>query len=36
MSAYMGSSIYAAGTYSVMQSFEVSQVAATLGLCLFV
>ncbi|EME87996.1 Benomyl/methotrexate resistance [Pseudocercospora fijiensis CIRAD86] len=35
-SVYIGSSIYSAGTQSVMATFGVSQVAATLGLCLFV
>ncbi|OQO12309.1 hypothetical protein B0A48_02951 [Cryoendolithus antarcticus] len=35
-SIYIGSSIYSAGTESVMATFGVSQVAATLGLCLFV
>ncbi|KAF2173280.1 hypothetical protein M409DRAFT_49746 [Zasmidium cellare ATCC 36951] len=35
-SVYIGSSIYSAGTESVMATFGVSQVAATLGLCLFV
>ncbi|KAF2208871.1 hypothetical protein CERZMDRAFT_48544 [Cercospora zeae-maydis SCOH1-5] len=35
-SVYIGSSIYSAGTTSVMETFGVSQVAATLGLCLFV
>ncbi|KAK3116490.1 GTPase-activating protein [Teratosphaeriaceae sp. CCFEE 6253] len=35
-SVYIGSSIYSAGTQSVMASFGVSQVAATLGLSLFV
>lgn len=35
-SIYIGSSIYSAGTQNVMQIFGVSQVAATLGLCLFV
>jgi DHA1 family multidrug resistance protein-like MFS transporter len=35
-SVYIGSSIYSAGTQSVMAIFGVSQVAATLGLCLFV
>ncbi|KAI5369488.1 Putative major facilitator superfamily, MFS transporter superfamily [Septoria linicola] len=35
-SVYIGSSIYSAGTQSVMMTFGVSQVAATLGLCLFV
>lgn len=35
-SVYIGSSIYSAGTKSVMETFGVSQVAATLGLCLFV
>jgi DHA1 family multidrug resistance protein-like MFS transporter len=35
-SIYIGSSIYSAGTQSVMATFGVSQVAATLGLCLFV
>ncbi|GIZ39941.1 hypothetical protein CKM354_000330200 [Cercospora kikuchii] len=35
-SVYIGSSIYSAGTMSVMETFGVSQVAATLGLCLFV
>lgn len=35
-SVYIGSSIYSAGTESVMGIFGVSRVAATLGLCLFV
>lgn len=35
-SVYIGSSIYSVGTESVMATFGVSQVAATLGLCLFV
>jgi len=35
-SVYIGSAIYSAGTQSVMQVFGVSQVAATLGLSLFV
>jgi MFS transporter, DHA1 family, multidrug resistance protein len=35
-SVYIGSSIYSAGTQSVMATFGVSQVAATLGLTLFV
>lgn len=35
-SIYIGSSIYSAGTQSVMATFGVSQVAATLGLTLFV
>ncbi|CAG8957558.1 hypothetical protein HYFRA_00010424 [Hymenoscyphus fraxineus] len=35
-SVYIGSSIYSAGTVGVMEQFGVSQVAATLGLCLFV
>jgi len=35
-SVYIGSSIYSAGTQSVMKTFGVSQVAATLGLSLFV
>lgn len=35
-SVYIGSSIYSAGERSVMATFGVSQVAATLGLCLFV
>ncbi|KAL3427817.1 multidrug resistance protein [Phlyctema vagabunda] len=35
-SVYIGSAIYSAGTQSVMQEFKVSQVVATLGLCLFV
>lgn len=35
-SIYIGSSIYSAGTQSVMATFGVSQVAATLGLSLFV
>jgi MFS transporter, DHA1 family, multidrug resistance protein len=35
-SVYIGSSIYSAGTESVMQTFGISQVAATLGLTLFV
>jgi hypothetical protein len=35
-SVYIGSSIYSAGTESVMATFGVSQVAATLGLTLFV
>ncbi|PPJ59651.1 hypothetical protein CBER1_01184 [Cercospora berteroae] len=35
-SVYIGSSIYSAGTMSVMETFGVSQVVATLGLCLFV
>jgi DHA1 family multidrug resistance protein-like MFS transporter len=36
MSVYIGSAIYSAGTQDVMQTFGVSQVAATLGLCLYV
>ncbi|KAK3672685.1 GTPase-activating protein [Recurvomyces mirabilis] len=36
LSVYIGSAIYSAGTQSVMATFGVSQVAATLGLCLFV
>lgn len=35
-SVYIGSSIYSAGTTDVVAIFGVSQVAATLGLCLFV
>ncbi|KAI9844360.1 MAG: hypothetical protein M1837_005664 [Sclerophora amabilis] len=35
-SVYVGSAIYSAGTLSVVQEFGVSQVAATLGLTLFV
>lgn len=35
-SVYIGSSIYSAGTADVVAIFGVSQVAATLGLCLFV
>ncbi|CAG8977637.1 hypothetical protein HYALB_00006587 [Hymenoscyphus albidus] len=35
-SVYIGSSIYSAGTVGVMEQFGVSQVAAMLGLCLFV
>lgn len=35
-SVYIGSSIYSAGTQDVVAIFGVSQVAATLGLCLFV
>lgn len=35
-SIYIGSSIYSAGTESVVATFGVSQVAATLGLTLFV
>lgn len=35
-SVYIGSSIYSAGTESVVATFGVSQVAATLGLTLFV
>lgn len=35
-SVYIGSSIYSAGTDSVVEIFGVSRVAATLGLCLFV
>jgi DHA1 family multidrug resistance protein-like MFS transporter len=35
-SVYIGSSIYSSGIESVMQIFGVGQVAATLGLCLFV
>ncbi|EXJ89639.1 hypothetical protein A1O3_02706 [Capronia epimyces CBS 606.96] len=33
---YIGSSIYSTGTQDIMRTFGVSQVAATLGLCLFV
>jgi DHA1 family multidrug resistance protein-like MFS transporter len=33
---YIGSAIYTPGVQEVMQVFGVSQVAATLGLCLFV
>jgi DHA1 family multidrug resistance protein-like MFS transporter len=36
ISVYIGSSIYTSGLESVMQVFGVSQVAAILGLCLFV
>lgn len=36
LSVYIGSSIYTAGIMSVEEIFGVSQVAATLGLCLFV
>jgi DHA1 family multidrug resistance protein-like MFS transporter len=35
-SVYIGSAIYSAGTEGVMEQFHVSQVAATLGLTLFV
>ena len=35
-SVYIGSAIYSAGTMGVMEQFHVSQVAATLGLTLFV
>ncbi len=35
-SVYIGSAIYSAGTQGVMMRFGVSQVAATLGLTLFV
>lgn len=35
-SVYIGSAIYSAGIITVMESFGVSQVAATLGLTLFV
>lgn len=35
-SVYIGSSIYSAGTESVMGIFGIGRVAATLGLCLFV
>lgn len=35
-SVYIGSAIYSAGTQGVMEQFHVSQVAATLGLTLFV
>ena len=35
-SVYIGSAIYSAGIQGVMQEFGVSQVAATLGLTLFV
>jgi MFS transporter, DHA1 family, multidrug resistance protein len=35
-SVYIGSAIYSAGIQGVMKDFGVSQVAATLGLCLFV
>jgi DHA1 family multidrug resistance protein-like MFS transporter len=35
-SVYIGSAIYSAGTQDVTKNFGVSQVAATLGLCLFV
>jgi DHA1 family multidrug resistance protein-like MFS transporter len=35
-SVYIGSAIYSAGTLGVMERFGVSQVAATLGLTLFV
>lgn len=35
-SVYIGSSIYSAGTQEVVMEFGVSQVAATLGLTLFV
>lgn len=35
-SVYIGSAIYSAGTQDVMKTFGVSQVAATLGLTLFV
>jgi len=35
-SVYIGSAIYSAGTQGVMERFGVSQVAATLGLTLFV
>lgn len=35
-SIYIGSAIYSAGIVDVMQKFGVSQVAATLGLTLFV
>jgi len=35
-SVYIGSSIYSAGTESVVAIFGVSEVAATLGLTLFV
>lgn len=33
---YIGSAIYTPGVEEVMRVFGVSQVAATLGLCLFV
>lgn len=33
---YIGSAIYTPGVEEVMQVFGVSQVVATLGLCLFV
>lgn len=33
---YIGSAIYTPGVQEVMKVFGVSQVAATLGLCLFV
>lgn len=35
-SVYIGSAIYSAGIESVMSEFQISQVAATLGLTLFV
>lgn len=35
-SVYIGSAIYTAGILDVVRVFNVSQVAATLGLCLFV
>lgn len=35
-SVYIGSAIYSAGTLDIVEKFHVSQVAATLGITLFV